>query len=41
LRTYLGYIKVPQLEGAFDLRNLLTSTALDPTKPIVPKYCYS
>ena len=26
----LGYVKVPRIEGAFDPRNLLPSTALDP-----------
>ena len=27
----LGYIKFPRIEEAFDSRNLLPSTALDPT----------
>ena len=26
----LGYVKVPRIEEAFDSRNLLPSTALDP-----------
>ena len=28
----LGYVKVPRIEEAFDSRNLLPSTALDPNE---------